>query len=211
MWIIDFDYLGGVDLWTILDMSQASFWVPPSGYCLLCLLALRQFMAPANVLRSPAAMYLPRCCYSYRCCGVGRRAAAHSVLIAVVLCYHIDQGILLCRFVLYICHQKEEVVAIYHSLMERFPCNAGPLRTPCDMCNMLLEITYQCLFCSDCLYCVLCSVYSWKSWLDIGLVFVLQLDILIHLTILVKNINNNYLAQIVLCTRYCAPAWIVSC
>lgn len=195
-------------MWNILDMSHTSLWVPQSGcYCLLCLLALRQFMATASVLRSPA-MYLLRCCYSYRY-GVGR--AAHLVLTTVVLC-RIDQGEIISRrrVLLYICHQ-EEGAANYQSLIGSFPCKGGPVRSHCDLCNMLLGITYQCLFCADCLYCVLGSSSSLKSWLDIDLVFILQLNIWIDFIILVKNKNTRYLAQIVLCTRYCAPAWISRC
>lgn len=202
MWIIDFYYLGGVDLWLLLEMSQTLLWVPPNGYCLLCLLALQQFLVTASILRSSAAMYLLCCCY--KCCGLGPKGytAAHSALTADIFCCYSGQGLILSvrRVLFYICHQEVPGAANYQSLLGRFPCK-GHVRVHCDVSCMLLEITYQSLSCADCLFCVRGSAWSWKSWLEMSLVFILQIHIWIDLIILVQKKINKYLAQIVICTR----------
>jgi len=210
--MIDFYYFCGVDLLTILVMSQTSLWVLWSGCRLLCLLVLRQFLATVCLLRIPAGMYLLHCCYRYSGVGCICHTSAHSVLTADVLCCYSDQGLILsfCRVLLYICHQEVPGAANYQSLLECFLCK-GLLSVHYEVSFMLLEITCQWLSCVECLYCVLGSEWSWKSWLEIVMVIILQLNIWIDSIILVKNKNNVYLAQIVICTRYCAPAWIMIC
>lgn len=207
MWIIDFYYFGGVDLLTILGMPPASLWVSWSGCCLLCRLVLRQFLTTVSLLRIPAGMYLLHCCYRYSGVGPVCHTTTHSVLTADILCCYSDQVQILsfCRVLLYICHQEVPGAANYQSLMGCFLCK-GILNVHCEVCYMILEITCQLLSSVECLYCMLGSEWSWKSWLEIVMVIILQLNIWIELIILVKNKNNVYLAQIVICTRYCAPA-----
>merc|ERR1719341_1507788 len=196
--------LVGADLWIVLDMSQTSLWIFQSGYCLLCLLALQHFLATAHELRSPCVYLLQNCCYC-RCCGVSPDTV--TVVTAVFHCYS-DKGLLACRVfqlvLLYICPQEEG--AAYCQSLGCFP-SKRPMWSHCDLSTMLSEILNLYPFCTRCLHCVLGRFCILKSWLDIGLIFILHLEILIDIIFLLK-ITHKYLAQIVIYARYCAPAWI---
>jgi len=216
-WTMVFCCLVGADYWlTVLDLLQTFLRVPQNDYCLLCLLALQHYLMTADVgLRSPAAVHLlPRCCCYCRCSSVAAcGCATDTVFTTVVVHCSSDNGILLIPayrvyhvLMLYICPQEEG--AAYCQSLGCFPSIGPPIWSHCDDLNtMLSKIINWCSFCTYCLHCVYGILCSLEFWLYIGLIFILHLDILINIMFLVNCTHDKYLAQIVLCTRYCAPAW----
>lgn len=206
--------LGGTDYWIVLDLSQTSLWVPQSYYCSLCLYAIQHFLATAHMLMLPAVYLLQSNCYCI-CTSFGHTTDTVVPALVVVHCGS-DNGILSCSVFLlrliYICPQ-EEGAAYCQNAMGCFP-SKGP--APSYVCShydlntmFSSEIINWCWFCTYCLFFVHGILCSLKNWLYIGLLFILHLDIFIYLIFLVKSMHDKYLAQIVLCTRYCAPAWIL--